>query len=179
MYNGQVRSTNLSSGLSHNFFAGEGNEYGRSVFRSFGNGVGFDGNGVGFDGDVRFLGRDASRLESFERQLSQQSAFNYEPASLGFPDAGLPHSSTRSISSVGPSRARTRLETRTRSVPVTRIRTETRTRNINGRIETYQVSVPYTENVVQNYTVNVPYVCLLYTSPSPRDGLLSRMPSSA
>ena len=23
------------------------------------------------------------------------------------------------------------------------------------------------------------YVCLLYTSPSPRDGLLSRMPSSA
>ena len=24
-----------------------------------------------------------------------------------------------------------------------------------------------------------PYVCLLYTSPSPRDGLLSRMPSSA
>ena len=25
----------------------------------------------------------------------------------------------------------------------------------------------------------VPYTCLLYTSPSPRDGLLSRMPSSA
>ena len=24
-----------------------------------------------------------------------------------------------------------------------------------------------------------PYCCLLYTSPSPRDGLLSRMPSSA
>ena len=24
-----------------------------------------------------------------------------------------------------------------------------------------------------------PYSCLLYTSPSPRDGLLSRMPSSA
>ena len=24
-----------------------------------------------------------------------------------------------------------------------------------------------------------PYYCLLYTSPSPRDGLLSRMPSSA
>ena len=24
-----------------------------------------------------------------------------------------------------------------------------------------------------------PYFCLLYTSPSPRDGLLSRMPSSA
>ena len=25
----------------------------------------------------------------------------------------------------------------------------------------------------------VVYICLLYTSPSPRDGLLSRMPSSA
>ena len=25
----------------------------------------------------------------------------------------------------------------------------------------------------------LPYACLLYTSPSPRDGLLSRMPSSA
>ena len=25
----------------------------------------------------------------------------------------------------------------------------------------------------------IPYHCLLYTSPSPRDGLLSRMPSSA
>ena len=27
--------------------------------------------------------------------------------------------------------------------------------------------------------INDPYACLLYTSPSPRDGLLSRMPSSA
>ena len=26
---------------------------------------------------------------------------------------------------------------------------------------------------------NMGYLCLLYTSPSPRDGLLSRMPSSA
>ena len=26
---------------------------------------------------------------------------------------------------------------------------------------------------------NIMYTCLLYTSPSPRDGLLSRMPSSA
>ena len=25
----------------------------------------------------------------------------------------------------------------------------------------------------------LPFICLLYTSPSPRDGLLSRMPSSA
>ena len=32
----------------------------------------------------------------------------------------------------------------------------------------------------QTYTSHVTYYnCLLYTSPSPRDGLLSRMPSSA
>ena len=29
-----------------------------------------------------------------------------------------------------------------------------------------------------SYDINLPH-CLLYTSPSPRDGLLSRMPSSA
>ena len=29
------------------------------------------------------------------------------------------------------------------------------------------------------YTYTEPTICLLYTSPSPRDGLLSRMPSSA
>ena len=29
------------------------------------------------------------------------------------------------------------------------------------------------------YTFITSYACLLYTSPSPRDGLLSRMPSSA
>ena len=28
-------------------------------------------------------------------------------------------------------------------------------------------------------SLEMPYTCLLYTSPSPRDGLLSRMPSSA
>ena len=27
--------------------------------------------------------------------------------------------------------------------------------------------------------LDIDYICLLYTSPSPRDGLLSRMPSSA
>ena len=29
------------------------------------------------------------------------------------------------------------------------------------------------------HKINLSYACLLYTSPSPRDGLLSRMPSSA
>ena len=30
-----------------------------------------------------------------------------------------------------------------------------------------------------NQNEHIPSICLLYTSPSPRDGLLSRMPSSA
>ena len=33
--------------------------------------------------------------------------------------------------------------------------------------------------VPRNLQSKYPYTCLLYTSPSPRDGLLSRMPSSA
>ena len=36
----------------------------------------------------------------------------------------------------------------------------------------------YTDGYVRSRTVET-YLCLLYTSPSPRDGLLSRMPSSA
>ena len=35
------------------------------------------------------------------------------------------------------------------------------------------------ENIFAKEFNNRPYPCLLYTSPSPRDGLLSRMPSSA
>ena len=31
----------------------------------------------------------------------------------------------------------------------------------------------------QSWTERADIICLLYTSPSPRDGLLSRMPSSA
>ena len=34
-------------------------------------------------------------------------------------------------------------------------------------------------NLGNRYSLRTPYTCLLYTSPSPRDGLLSRMPSSA
>jgi len=56
-------------------------------------------------------------------------------------------------------------ETKTRSVPVQRTRNETKTRTLaDGSIQSYQVSVPYTENVTQNteqitqsYTVQVPY----------------------
>ena len=35
------------------------------------------------------------------------------------------------------------------------------------------------DNEQQYIYYKLPYICLLYTSPSPRDGLLSRMPSSA
>ena len=34
-------------------------------------------------------------------------------------------------------------------------------------------------DVLSNNIANAKTTCLLYTSPSPRDGLLSRMPSSA
>ena len=37
------------------------------------------------------------------------------------------------------------------------------------------VTIPYKKLVMEYCS----YICLLYTSPSPRDGLLSRMPSSA
>ena len=41
-----------------------------------------------------------------------------------------------------------------------------------------QIQVSYAIGVARPINVTV-YTCLLYTSPSPRDGLLSRMPSSA
>ena len=36
-----------------------------------------------------------------------------------------------------------------------------------------------TDSLEKNMPIPVVITCLLYTSPSPRDGLLSRMPSSA
>ena len=39
--------------------------------------------------------------------------------------------------------------------------------------------IEYGKVVIGKITVRENDVCLLYTSPSPRDGLLSRMPSSA
>ena len=39
------------------------------------------------------------------------------------------------------------------------------------------VSIP--ENLITNFEVSNDYACLLYTSPSPRDQVVSRMPSSA
>ena len=44
----------------------------------------------------------------------------------------------------------------------------------------FKVSEKGRQRVLREQKKNVhAYVCLLYTSPSPRDGLLSRMPSSA
>ena len=41
------------------------------------------------------------------------------------------------------------------------------------------VEYPVEEVIQDLHCPNTPNTCLLYTSPSPRDGLLSRMPSSA
>ena len=40
-------------------------------------------------------------------------------------------------------------------------------------------AVKFTGEVLKNVKMATYIICLLYTSPSPRDGLLSRMPSSA
>ena len=41
------------------------------------------------------------------------------------------------------------------------------------------IAVGYTYADETTGSIDHPVTCLLYTSPSPRDGLLSRMPSSA
>ena len=38
---------------------------------------------------------------------------------------------------------------------------------------------PFAGEYKPKFLPEIPWACLLYTSPSPRDGLLSRMPSSA
>ena len=56
----------------------------------------------------------------------------------------------------------------------------------------YQMPIQYSEGIVEEHKftrnhsgifdvshMGQLFICLLYTSPSPRDGLLSRMPSSA
>ena len=47
----------------------------------------------------------------------------------------------------------------------------------------YEAAQGLPENFIRTLNANNPdtnaWACLLYTSPSPRDGLLSRMPSSA
>ena len=51
---------------------------------------------------------------------------------------------------------------------------------ILNTIETHLMSLaPFDRAYARYFTMTHLYNCLLYTSPSPRDGLLSRMPSSA
>ena len=50
--------------------------------------------------------------------------------------------------------------------------------NLFCRVTGYGGTTSFSENV-SPITLDQDIACLLYTSPSPRDGLLSRMPSSA
>ena len=50
-------------------------------------------------------------------------------------------------------------------------------RSLRGPVQTPLIVRAQVDGVVTK--LRVPKGCLLYTSPSPRDGLLSRMPSSA
>ena len=52
------------------------------------------------------------------------------------------------------------------------------------KLKELSISIPEVNPALGSYVPykrvnNLIYICLLYTSPSPRDGLLSRMPSSA
>ena len=49
----------------------------------------------------------------------------------------------------------------------------------NEKIHGINVTVPFKKLVIPHLDELTTLACLLYTSPSPRDGLLSRMPSSA
>ena len=78
------------------------------------------------------------------------------------------------------------MTTQMRTVTRTRMRTETRTQNYTVNVQVpvqqtqnYTVMVSEPRTRTESYTVSVPYTCLLYTSPSPRDKRQSRMPSSA
>ena len=50
---------------------------------------------------------------------------------------------------------------------------------ISATIESFTQGNVGTGQVGQNVRFEMTYACLLYTSPSPRDATLSRMPSSA
>ena len=58
-------------------------------------------------------------------------------------------------------------------------------RNTNDELQYLYNVLNYTMGIHTDYdkryspNVDIYHACLLYTSPSPRDGLLSRMPSSA
>src|SRR5665647_2398952 len=47
---------------------------------------------------------------------------------------------------------------------------------LTGAIQ--EVTIEYSGEILNHHVAPITISCLLYTSPSPRDGLLSRMPSS-
>ena len=51
--------------------------------------------------------------------------------------------------------------------------------NLNTVLKMLDLSIKYEGVCYPMLGLHPCYICLLYTSPSPRDGLLSRMPSSA
>ena len=51
--------------------------------------------------------------------------------------------------------------------------------NLAARVLFVVLFLPAGISKLTGFAGTVGYICLLYTSPSPRDGLLSRMPSSA
>ena len=56
----------------------------------------------------------------------------------------------------------------------------TRIRNANSaKHETVDVPASNLKKAIAQILLDEGYICLLYTSPSPRDTALSRMPSSA
>ena len=58
-------------------------------------------------------------------------------------------------------------------------KTETSPVNYRAAVSGFLAEIDRMQLEVREYLSFLPHSCLLYTSPSPRDGLLSRMPSSA
>ena len=75
-----------------------------------------------------------------------------------------------------------RVESRT-PVPVERLPEREAPQRADGDPELWQAvrTLPPMQRaaVIHRYVLDLPYACLLYTSPSPRDRQKSRMPSSA
>ena len=57
--------------------------------------------------------------------------------------------------------------------------TKTKSSSSDSTVMSYCKSIWRSQVEIQHCYDTHPMICLLYTSPSPRDGLLSRMPSSA
>ncbi|MEL7498464.1 MAG: VWA domain-containing protein [Planctomycetota bacterium] len=104
---------------------------------------------------------DADKAETSNRKNSSSELFGNPStpfsSSSGSRSLDSSSSSPASIKNEEKPAVVMRHETRTRVVPVTKTRTESRTYKMpDGSVATKQIQVPYTENVTQNYTVQVP-----------------------